>query len=408
VIPLSSMMHTKLVIAFAMLAITINAYQADEVLLETLPETFSHATDTVPEIEFMLQEAHAEIKKSADVSACADMAKTLVDVSYSEDAKNKQAMATAQDATRCDKLFVDEVNAATADLDAKTKGANEAAGTLAAATDAPVTVTKPLSSYACDSLMGDSAYLAAVKARNDAADAKSTADALVAAAKDSLQNALATQSKQQTECKCAVERAVEAVWKTIAASDAKLKEDYAKGIKMQCVLEGKDVSSAPCQKKLSPITKPADKVDEKKCVKYQQQQPDGQCNPQCGLGSSTLYGSLVCRDVRDQKAGLAACAAIGLVKPAIPHKVCPPTAPCPTPAPTTQAPTTRAPTKSRCYDTGCCVSYISGGCSEERREGWDREERSECRNRNQYNPRGADYSFEGCYWNGNDIYPSRL
>ena len=93
------------------------------------------------------------------------------------------------------------MGAANADVETKTKAVSEAAATFGAATDAPVTIAEPQSLYVRGSIMGDSAYLEALQARNDAPDAAITAGALLVATKDTLQNALAKPSKQPPECK---------------------------------------------------------------------------------------------------------------------------------------------------------------------------------------------------------------
>ena len=187
------------------------------------------------EVSSLLQQGNGE-------SACADLAKSLVDeVTSSVEVSNK-ILEALDNGSDCPNKGQDAVTTAQQNKDAYDKAATDAASAASAADNAFVDFgsysLSSLTTGQCTQFWEDKAYMAAKQAATQAATAKTEADATAGAMDQALTIAEEEAAKQVEACQCAARAAYNTA---LAATTAKAADDVAaftKGKLMQCVLAG--------------------------------------------------------------------------------------------------------------------------------------------------------------------------
>jgi len=189
------------------------------------------------------------LQQGKDDSACADLAKSLIDeVTDKVDSANK-LIATLDDGSDCSSKGQDAVATATTNKENAEKAATEAASAASSATDTEVDFgsysLNSLAEGTCAQFWSDPSYTAAKQAVVKAATAQTEADAKAKAAEAPLQAAQEQAAMDVKACQCAARanynKAYSAATEGVEADAAA----YTKGKNMQCVLAG--TAAADCK-----------------------------------------------------------------------------------------------------------------------------------------------------------------
>jgi len=224
------------------------------------------------------------LQQGKDESACADLAKSLIDeVTNKVDSANK-LLADLDDGSDCSSKGQDAVTTATTNKENAEKAATEAASAASSAAATEVDMGSysfsALTEGTCTQFWSDPSYTAAQKTAADAATAQTDADAEVKAAESSLQAAQEQAAKDVKTCQCAVRTSYDTAF---AEATKKASDDaaaFTKGRHMECVLKG--TPAADCKvgdvPAVTPITL-AEGVPDKQCIPEDgTQKPEGTCN----------------------------------------------------------------------------------------------------------------------------------
>ena len=200
------------------------------------------------------------LQQGKDESACADLAKSLIDeVTNKVDSANK-LLADLDDGSDCSSKGQDAVTTATTNRENAEKSATEAASAASAAADADVDFGSysfsALTEGTCTQFWSDPSFTAATEAASKAAKAKTDADATAKAMDTSLASAKEQAAKDVKTCQCAVRTSYNTAF---AEATKKASDDaaaFTKGKHMQCVLAGTaaeacDVGDVPKVKEVS-------------------------------------------------------------------------------------------------------------------------------------------------------------
>jgi len=182
------------------------------------------------------------LQQGKDESACADLAKSLIDeVTNKVDSANK-LLADLDDGSDCSSKGQDAVTTATTNKENAEKAATEAASAASSAAATEVDMGSysfsALTEGTCTQFWSDPSYTAAQKTAADAATAQTDADAEVKAAESSLQAAQEQAAKDVKTCQCAVRTSYDTAF---AEATKKASDDaaaFTKGKHMECVLKG--------------------------------------------------------------------------------------------------------------------------------------------------------------------------
>jgi len=189
------------------------------------------------------------LQEGKDDSACADLAKSLIDeVTDKVDSANK-LIATLDDGSDCSSKGQDAVATATTNKENAEKAATEAASAASSAADTEVDFGSysltALTEGTCAQFWSDPSYTAAKKTAAEAGTAQTEADAKAKAAEAPLQAAQEQAAKDVKKCQCAAranyDKAYSAATDGVEADAAA----YTKGKNMQCVLAG--TAAADCK-----------------------------------------------------------------------------------------------------------------------------------------------------------------
>lgn len=224
------------------------------------------------------------LQQGKDESACADLAKSLIDeVTNKVDSANK-LLADLDDGSDCSSKGQDAVTTATTNKENAEKAATEAASAASSAAATEVDMGSysfsALTEGTCTQFWSDPSYTAAQKTAADAATAQTDADAEVKAAESSLQAAQEQAAKDVKTCQCAVRTSYDTAF---AEATKKASDDaaaFTKGRHMECVLKG--TPAADCKvgdvPAVTPITL-AEGVPDEQCIPEDgTQKPEGTCN----------------------------------------------------------------------------------------------------------------------------------
>jgi len=224
------------------------------------------------------------LQQGKDESACADLAKSLIDeVTAKVDSANK-LLADLDDGSDCSSKGQDAVTTATTEKTNAENAATDAASAASAAAHTDVDFgsysLKSLTEGTCTQFWSDPSYTAAQKTAADAATAQTDADAEVKAAESSLQAAQEQAAKDVKTCQCAVKASYDTAF---AEATKKASDDaaaFTKGRHMECVLKG--TPAADCKvgdvPAVTPITL-AEGVPDEQCIPEDgTQKPEGTCN----------------------------------------------------------------------------------------------------------------------------------
>jgi len=221
-------------------------------LAQTAPASTSYEQAS-KEITILLQQGN-------DDSACADLAKTLIDeVTATVDASNK-LLGALDDGSSCPNEGQEAVTTAQSNKDDADKAASDAAEAASGAADAEVDFgsfsLSSLTPGECGQFWEDEAYKSAKAAQATTATAQTEADAKAKVAAEAVDDATTAAAAAVQACQCKVRAAYDLAW---AAATEKQDADaaaYTKGKHMQCVLQGTaaadcDVGDAP---QVTPVT----------------------------------------------------------------------------------------------------------------------------------------------------------
>jgi len=194
------------------------------------------------------QEVSSLLQQGKDESACADLAKTLIDEVTNAVNQSNKILATLDDGSDCPNEGSEAVNTAQQNKDDADKAAQEAALAVKQANSATVDFSSySLSSVTegqCAQFWTDENYKAAKTTATDAATAKTAADAKAAAMVEPLAAAKEQAAIEIKSCQCAARAAYNTA--LTAASEKAADDDaaFTKGKHMQCVLAG--TAAADC------------------------------------------------------------------------------------------------------------------------------------------------------------------
>lgn len=193
------------------------------------------------------QEVSSLLQQGKDESACADLAKTLIDEVTNAVNESNKILAALDDGSDCPNEGSETVNAAQQNKDDADKAAQEAALAVEQANSATVDWSYSLSSVTegqCAQFWTDENYKAAKTTATDAATAKTAADAKAAAMVEPLAAAKEQAAIEIKACQCAARAAYNTAF--TAASEKAADDDaaFTKGKHMQCVLAG--TAAADC------------------------------------------------------------------------------------------------------------------------------------------------------------------
>jgi hypothetical protein len=189
------------------------------------------------------------LQQGKDDSACADLAKSLIDeVTDKVDSANK-LIATLDDGSDCSSKGQDAVAAATTNKENAEKAATEAASAASSATDTEVDFgsysLNSLTEGTCAQFWSDPSYTAAKKTAAEATTAQTEADAKAKAAEAPLQAAKEQAAKDVKACQCAVRAEYNLAYSAATEGVEADAAAYTKGKNMQCVLAG--TAAADCK-----------------------------------------------------------------------------------------------------------------------------------------------------------------
>jgi len=189
------------------------------------------------------------LQQGKDDSACADLAKSLIDeVTDKVDSANKQ-LALLDDGSDCSSKGQDAVVTATTNKENAEKAATEAASAASSAADTEVDFgsysLNALTEGTCAQFWSDPSYTAAKKTAAEAATAQIEADAKAKAAEAPLQAAQEQAAKDVKACQCAVRASYNQAYSAATQGVDADAAAYTKGKNMQCVLAG--TAAADCK-----------------------------------------------------------------------------------------------------------------------------------------------------------------
>ena len=193
------------------------------------------------------QEVSSLLQQGKDESACADLAKTLIDEVTNAVNETNKILAALDDGSDCPNEGSEAVNTLQQNKDDADKAAQEAALAVEQANSATVDWSFSLSSVTegqCAQFWTDENYKAARTTATDAATAKITADDKAAAMVEPLAAAKEQAAMEIKACQCAARAAYNTAF--TAASEKAADDDaaFTKGKHMQCVLAG--TAAADC------------------------------------------------------------------------------------------------------------------------------------------------------------------
>jgi len=189
------------------------------------------------------------LQQGKDESACADLAKSLIDeVTNKVDSANK-LLANLDDGSDCSSTGQDAVTTAMTNKENAAKAATEAASAASSAADTEVDFGSysfnALSEGTCAQFWSDPSYTAAKTAAAEAATAQIEAAAKAKAAEAPLQAAQEQAAKDVTACQCAVRATYNQAYSAATGGVEADAAAYTKGKNMQCVLAG--TAAADCK-----------------------------------------------------------------------------------------------------------------------------------------------------------------
>ena len=188
------------------------------------------------------QEVSSLLQQGKDESACADLAKSLVDEVTSSVEESNKILEALDNGSDCPNEGQDAVTTAQQNKDADDKAATDAASAASAADNANVDFgsysLSSLTDGQCAQFWEDAAYVAAKQAATKAATAKTEADATAGAMDQALTSAKEEAAKQVKACQCAARAAYNTAFAAATAKAAGDAAAFTKGKHMQCVLAG--------------------------------------------------------------------------------------------------------------------------------------------------------------------------
>jgi len=224
-----------------------------------------------PSYEQASNEITMLLQQGNDESACADLAKALIDEVTSTVDQSNKLLGALDDGSSCPNEGQDAVTAAQNNNNDAEKAASDAAEAASAAADADIDFGSysfsTLTEGECGQFWKDDAYVAAKDAQGSTATAQTEADAKAKATAEALDDATAAAASAVKACQCKVRAAYDAAWAAATEKEDADAAAYTKGKHMACVLQGTaaadcDVGDAP---KPTPI-KLADGVPAEPCT----------------------------------------------------------------------------------------------------------------------------------------------
>merc|ERR1711935_1187364 len=249
------MVHVRSTLLFAAILVFVSG----------LPHGADEYQQASTEINMLLQQGK-------DQSACADLAKTLVDEVTASVKLSNKLLADLHDGSSCPSEGQKAVKAAQRNKDAADKAAREAATAASKASGAEIDFgaysLSSLTEDKCGQFWENKAYKSAKAAAAAADSAKTTADAKAKAAAGALDDETKAAAEAVKACQCQVRKSYDSAWTAANKNNEANQASYTKGKHMECVLEGRaaaecDAGDAP---KPNPVTL-ADGVPAEPCAK---------------------------------------------------------------------------------------------------------------------------------------------
>jgi len=219
------------------------------------------------------------VQQGNDQAACADLATALKDEVVDSIASAQKELDSQDDGSECVLEGQQQVTDAENAKSVADKVASAAAEAAASAAKAPVDLGEytldALESAECKFFESDEAYIAAKKAKDKAATAKSDAASEALAAAAAVKTAQGAASVAVVTCQCRVKTQSEKMWKA-ANQNTESAAGWSKAAHMTCVLEG--TAPSDCKVPDMPKVQPASLAD-------------GVAEAPCGLlGGSMISG----------------------------------------------------------------------------------------------------------------------
>merc|ERR1711935_97319 len=237
------MVHVRSTLLFAAILVFVSG----------LPHGADEYQQASTEINMLLQQGK-------DQSACADLAKTLVDEVTASVKLSNKLLADLHDGSSCPSEGQKAVKAAQRNKDAADKAAREAATAASKASGAEIDFgaysLSSLTEDKCGQFWENKAYKSAKAAAAAADSAKTTADAKAKAAARALDDETKAAAEAVKACQCQVRKSYDSAWTAANKNNEANQASYTKGKHMECVLEGRaaaegDAGDAP---KPNPVT----------------------------------------------------------------------------------------------------------------------------------------------------------
>lgn len=227
--------------------------------------------------EVASQEIASLLQKGKDDTACADLAKALIEEVSSKVDLNDKMLAALDDGSDCPNEGQDAVKAAQKNKDDDDTAASDATAAAEKATEVDVDFgvinMNQLSEGQCEPFWADAAYQVAIKAESDAEDARVAANAKAQGAAEALTAAEEAAAKAVKTCQCKVRGeygkrcpnafhhclisdTADTAWTAANKDTAADQAAYTKGKNMQCVLAGKPAADCKAGEapKPTPVT----------------------------------------------------------------------------------------------------------------------------------------------------------